>query len=151
MFRSLQDGVDAVSGSRWFMFPGSMAAGLLCLLSGCGLGGPAHGPPVSGAAATVSMTNSLAFDPASVTIHRGDIVEWRNTALFHHTVTDEPRKTGGTNDMGLPPGAPPFDSGNIPAGEIYTHRFTVPGTYRYACLYHEGDGMTGTVIVLPAP
>ena len=47
----------------------------------------------------------------------------------------------------LPPGAQPFDSGDIPAGQVYRHTFTVPGEYRYFCIPHEDMGMVGTVIV----
>jgi plastocyanin len=122
---------------------------VVALLSGCGLGGPAHDHPPPGVAATVDMTDFLGFDPSEITIHQGDTVEWRNTALFHHTVTDDPGKAAHTNGMVLPTGAEGFDSGNIPAGDVYLHKFTVAGTYRYVCLYHEDEGMKGAVIVLP--
>ena len=54
-------------------------------------------------------------------------------------------------DVTLPAGATAFSSGNIPAGQIFTHVFEKPGTYRYICTHHEGDGMLGTVVVAPAP
>ena len=37
------------------------------------------------------------------------------------------------------------------AGNVYSHTFTVPGTYKYFCRHHEDDAMFGTVIVDPAP
>ena len=51
------------------------------------------------------------------------------------------------NDVVVPVGAEPFSSGDIPAGETFAHKFTVPGTYRYVCLKHETERMTGTIIV----
>ncbi len=92
-------------------------AGLLMVLafSRCGLGGPAHGPPTPGAAAVVDM-GFARYLPAEVTIRSGDTVEWRNTSLITHTVTDDPGRARGQGDAMLPPGVPPFDSGDIAAG-----------------------------------
>ena len=118
-------------------------------LSACGLGGPAHRPPVSNAAAVIDMGFET-YDPATVTVGPGDTVEWRNTSLITHSVTDDPGRAKTPSDAGLPPGAPPFDSGDIAAGTVYLHMFTTPGTYRYFCTHHEADGMLGTVVVKPA-
>jgi plastocyanin len=119
---------------------------LLLLLTGCGFGGPAHSPPVARAAAVVDM-NFHSFSPAAVTIRAGDSVEWRNTSIIPHTVTDDAALAGRAGNATLPAGAAAFHSGRIPPGEIYVHAFTVPGTYRYFCKYHEDHGMVGTVIV----
>ena len=124
-----------------------LAAAVLAL-GGCGLTGPAHGPPSPQAASAVEM-GFESFDPPAVTIRAGETVEWRNTSLIAHTVTDDPARAGHASDAGLPPGAAPFDSGRIAAGEVFLRRFDQPGTYRYFCRYHEMDGMTGTVVVLP--
>jgi plastocyanin len=78
-------------------------------------------------------------------------VEWRNTSLITHTVTDDPKLAKRSDDAVLPAGAAAFDSGDIPGGQIYTQSFDVPGTYRYFCTRHEGGGMVATVIVRPAP
>jgi plastocyanin len=118
-------------------------------LSGCGLGGPAHGPPAANAAAVVEM-GFESFSPADVSVRAGDTVEWRNTSLITHTVTDDPKRAIAPSDAGLPPGAQPFDSGDIPAGQVYLRTFTVPGTYRYFCTRHEAEGMEGEVVVKPA-
>jgi plastocyanin len=122
---------------------------LTIVLSGCGLSGPAHGPPAANAAAVVEM-GFESFSPTDVTIRAGDTVEWRNTSLITHTVTDDPKRSTDPSDAGLPPGAQPFDSGDIPAGQVYLRRFTVPGTYQYFCTRHEAEGMSGTVVVKPA-
>jgi plastocyanin len=118
------------------------------LLSACGVGGPAHGPPAANVAATVDM-GFFDFSPAQVTVRVGDTVEWRNRSLITHTVTDDPAHADKALDAALPAGAPPFDSQDIAAGQIYLHRFTVPGSYRYFCMHHEGEGMVATVVVLP--
>jgi plastocyanin len=117
-------------------------------VSGCGLGGPAHGPPASGVAAVVDM-GFESYSPADVTVRSGDTVEWRNTSPITHTVTDDPSRAKKPGDASLPPGAPSFDSGDITAGKIYMQTFTIPGTYRYFCTHHENDGMVGTVVVKP--
>jgi plastocyanin len=118
------------------------------LLGACGLGGPAYGPG-SDAAVEVNMTNSLAFQPDAVRIKAGETVEWRNRSLFTHTVTDDPARAKDAGDAQLPEGAQSF-SAQVGPGEIYRHIFTVPGTYRYFCMPHEGWGMHGQVIVEPA-
>lgn len=114
-------------------------------LAGCGTGGPAYGPPPSDQVTVVQMTNGFDFNPRTVRIKVGDTVEWRNTSLIAHTITDDPRH--GPEDMSLPAGAVPFDSGDVPAGQIFRHTFTVPGTYRYQCDPHDYLDMTGVVIV----
>jgi plastocyanin len=127
-----------------------LAAGLLALaLAGCGLGGPAHEPPSPQSAAAIDMGFS-SFDPQTVTVKAGDMVVWQNSSFVSHTVTDDPSAAAEPSDAALPPGAAAFDSGDIPAGEIYARIFTEPVTYRYFCRYHEADGMVATVVVEPA-
>jgi plastocyanin len=95
------------------------------------------------------MTTGLNFDPEQVSIPVGATVEWRNVSIWTHSVTGDPAHARKAGDVHLPPGAEPFDSGEIPAGEIYRHTFTVPGVYRYVCHPHENDGMVGTIVVSP--
>lgn len=104
----------------------------------CGYGGPAYREGPSAADGVVVMTSTLAFDPATVTIPAGGMVEWRNTSLFTHTVRSDD----------TPSGAIPFQSGNVPQGGIYSHTFTVPGIYRYHCDPHGNLGMEGRIVVL---
>lgn len=119
------------------------------VLSGCGLGGPAHGAAASNAAATVDM-GFESYSPATITIRAGDTVEWRNTSPITHTVTDDPKLAKKPNDTLLPTDAAAFTSGDISAGQVYLHTFDVPGTYRYVCTHHERDGMVGSVVVRSA-
>ena len=122
----------------------------LAALTGCGLSGPAHDTPMADATAVVDM-GFASFEPAEVHIRVGQKVEWRNTALITHNVSDDKSVAADPNDASLPQGALPFNSGDLPAGEVYSQTFTVPGTYKYFCIHHEGHGMIGTVIVDPAP
>lgn len=126
-----------------------LAFSALLTLSACGTGGPAHGPPTPGVAAVVHMAFH-SFEPSTVTVRAGDTVEWRNTSVIYHTVTADPTLADDPSDVSLPPGAAPFHSGRVAAGELYRQTFTVPGTYRYTCLPHEAEGMQGTVVVTPA-
>lgn len=116
------------------------------IVAACSTSGPAYRPPSPDTAATVEMSG-FSFVPSSVRIKTGETVEWRNNSLFTHTVTDDPQRD--PQRTALPPGAMPFDSGRIAAGETFRHSFTAPGTYRYKCIPHEDFGMVGTVIVEP--
>ncbi|MDG7000536.1 MAG: cupredoxin domain-containing protein, partial [Nitrososphaerota archaeon] len=57
-------------------------------------------------------------------------VTWINNDIAPHTVTADDGS---------------FNSGNLNAGETWTHVFTTPGTYTYHCNYHPW--MHGTIIV----
>ncbi len=97
----------------------------------------------------VKMTgDNLTFDPPAVTIRRGETVEWQNNSRgMIHTVTDDVKQALNKADVGLPPGAKPFDSGYMKPGDTFKHTFTTRGTYRYVCITHEPQKMVGTVIV----
>lgn len=97
----------------------------------------------------IKATNALKFVPAKVTVKAGDTVTWQNASVLVHTVTDDPAKAARSEDVALPEGAAPFNSGNIKPKGSFTHTFTVPGTYRYFCIPHEGAKMLGEVIVTP--
>ena len=122
----------------------------LVVLAGCGSGGPAHGPVSPDAGASVEM-GFTSFDPQIVHVRAGEKVEFRNTALITHSVTDDVRLAEDATDVAVPAGATPFNSGDLAAGKVFATTFPVPGTYKYICTHHEGMGMTGTVIVDPAP
>ncbi|MDE1902938.1 MAG: cupredoxin domain-containing protein [Alphaproteobacteria bacterium] len=115
-------------------------------VAGCGVGGPAHGPPDARAAAVVDM-GFESFTPATVTVKAGQAVEWRNTSPITHSVSFDSKAAAKAGDAALPPAVQPFASGDIAAGEVYLHTFDRPGTYRYFCTHHESGGMLGTVVV----
>ncbi|MCI0429831.1 MAG: plastocyanin/azurin family copper-binding protein [Rhodospirillales bacterium] len=123
------------------------AVALAALLAGCNTSGPAYDLPPGIYDEIVDMTTTLSFSPQTVTIRAGQVVLWRNQSLFGHTVTFDRSAADDPSDVVLPAGAEPFSSGDIPPGETFAHKFTVPGTYRYVCLKHEGQSMTGTLIV----
>jgi plastocyanin len=88
----------------------------------------------SGAAATVSAGDNLAFTPSSVTIAVGQSVCWQNTGNMTHIVTEA-----------VNPGQIPLFSSNLPSGQAYVYKFNISGSFNYRCNQHSN--MTGTVIV----
>jgi plastocyanin len=98
------------------------------------------GPPALAANASVAATGSDIFDPKSVTITQGDTVTWANDGVLDHNVHFE--------DLSfLMPAAP------AKTWTVY-NTFTQPGTYHYYCDVHGGpmgQGMSGTIVVNPAP
>jgi len=97
--------------------------------------------------AVVVQIDGEEFRPSKVTIAAGQTVEWKNNSGDPHTVTVVPDKAQVPADVALPKNAQPFDSGTISAGMTFSRTFKVPGTYRYYCTLHEGNGMVGEVIV----
>jgi plastocyanin len=87
------------------------------------------------------------FVPMTITIEKGDTVQWINNAESLHSVTTNPAVAQDPKDVSLPKEAKPFDSGFMPPGAKWSYTFTVPGTYKYLCLPHEKDHMTGIVEV----
>lgn len=123
---------------------------MVLLVSACSFNGPAYSPPARTAAAVVDM-GLISYVPKTITLRPGDTVEWRNTSVLTHTVTDDPRLADHPEDYSLPSGAALFSSGNIHPGQVFMHKFTTPGTYHYFCTHHDNYGMTGTVIVTSSP
>ena len=113
-----------------------------------GLAGPTHAF-AQGKTVDVAMKQSpkMLFVPAVVTIKAGDTVHWSNSFSTTHSVTFDPSMATTPGNVALPEGVVPFDSGNIEEDGNYSHTFTVKGTYKYVCKYHEAMGMVGTVIV----
>jgi plastocyanin len=98
-------------------------------------------------AIVVQMTEEMRFEPQTVRIRPGDTVEWRNASNAEHTVTLNPALARNPQNVELPAGAQPFDSGRLSTGAVYRQTFNTPGRYRYVCLPHEQMGMVGEVIV----
>jgi plastocyanin len=94
---------------------------------------PAAGQQVTGATAaqTVQETGALKFDPASVTLSSGGVVQWTNGGSAPHNVTFDAN--------------PELTSGTMGPGDKYQVKFTRAGQYPYHCTFHPG--MDGTVTV----
>ena len=88
------------------------------------------------AAATVVTVEirELKFQPATVTVHEGETVEWKNDDMVPHTATAD-----GNGEK------PIFDSGNIQTGAAWRHVAGQKGTYSYSCTLHPN--MHGKLIV----
>jgi plastocyanin len=80
---------------------------------------------------TVEIHN-FAFQPATVTVHPGDTVEWKNEDSAPHTATAQSPKPG-------------FDSGVIQSGAKWRYEAREKGTYNYICTIHPY--MKGQLIV----
>lgn len=101
-------------------------------------------------AATIKMgDDDPMYQPSTVVVQAGQIVEWKNYGMVSHSVTDDPTKAMKPEDSLLPRNAKPFFSGNVMPGRSYHHTFLIPGRYRYFCLTHEVDKMIGEIIVEP--
>jgi plastocyanin len=111
-----------------------------------GMGGLA-GAAQSANLNVVKMTGQNTFDPLTITVPAGSTVIWVNDATTVQSATFDPSFASTKGDIVLPTGATPFDSGMIEQGKSWTHSFTTPGTYKYACVPNEALGMKGTVIV----
>ena len=115
------------------------------------------------------------FFPQNITIHVGDKVTWKQNTMDIHTVTFTPGMNK-TPDLIVPvPGAngslminplvafPAEPAGGMYNGSTYANSavmgpddtqsknfsltFTEAGIYRYICVVHAGENMTGRVIV----
>jgi plastocyanin len=114
------------------------------------LGATTVGPALAqGKTVEVTMRNDPRgiFVPDTVNIAKGDTVNWTNSGLITHTVTFDPDQAVNREDVALPAGVAPFASSDMEEDATFGHTFTVKGTYKYVCKYHEAMGMVGTVIV----
>ncbi len=82
----------------------------------------------------------MAFEPEYLKIEPGDQVTWINMADEEHDVISFPD--------GYPRNAGGFKSQTMTrAGERFSHKFDVPGTYKYHCVPHLPMGMRGQIVV----
>jgi plastocyanin len=94
----------------------------------------------------------------TVTIALGNTVTWTNLDYSNpHTVTfpvaGQQLPTLPGEPFSVPMGGSTYDgtqitnSGVLQHGDSYNLTFTKRGTFTYECLFHDGQGMIGTVIV----
>lgn len=122
------------------------------LAAGIAPGAPS-GPPAQ--SSVVRFLHGKTLDQTT-TIAVGTTLVWSNISQFPHTVTFP--IVGGTVAPGPPTqpaaGGTTYDgstftnSGVLVPGSKFSLTFTKPGTYAYVCLFHDEEGMAGTVIVI---
>ena len=100
----------------WRVFKPGMLLGCALLFAASVPGGAATPQDTTGMpapAATVEM-HIHSFEPKSVTIQAGQAVLWKNTTfVVGHTVTADPKLAKNAEDVALPAGAEPFNSGTV--------------------------------------
>ena len=98
--------------------------------------GSASGVHISLYSEAANPSNAPGYLPDRIVLLIGvnNTVTWTNDDSAAHTATSTSA-----------PSCASFDSGNLNSGATYTHTFTAPGTYRYACRYH--GWMTATIVV----
>lgn len=97
--------------------------------------GPALADKVTGAPAnsSVSETDALKFQPSSVSVKVGDVIQWSNDGSSIHNVTFDNRQVPSSDTMN--------------GGDKFALKFSKPGTYHYVCTFHVAAGMQGTITV----
>lgn len=104
--------------------------------------------PALAADQTVKMGSDgglLVFEPATVTISKGDTVTWENNKMAPHNVIFDANNVPGGQEV-----ADKLTNKQLTfsPGESYSTTFDVePGEYSYFCAPHRGAGMVGKVIV----
>ncbi|MEM9944629.1 MAG: plastocyanin [Cyanobacteria bacterium P01_D01_bin.36] len=104
--------------------------------------------PAFAADQTVKMGSDgglLVFEPATITISKGDTVTWENNKMAPHNVIFDANGVPGGKDI-----ADQLTNKQLTfsPGESYSSTFDVePGEYTYYCAPHRGAGMVGKIIV----
>ena len=75
------------------------------------------------------LIQAVSYQPARLTVQRGDTVVWVNKDPIPHTVT----------------AAGSFDSKSIEVGGSWQYKAVKPGAYDYICTFHPN--MKGTLTV----
>jgi len=88
----------------------------------------------AGRPAVTVLIRHFKFEPATVTVHAGDTVEWKNGDFVPHTATADGEAQ-----------KPAFDSGTIDTGAAWRYVARKKGTYNYSRTFHPN--MKGKLIV----
>jgi plastocyanin len=78
------------------------------------------------------------FEPAQLTVNKGDKVKWVNNGYYDHTST--------SGKDGVPNGI--WDSGIIHPGSNYVYVFDGIGTFEYFCSLNWQNQMVGIITVV---
>jgi len=102
----------------------------------------------SSLSATIHTINagSYYYAPTILLINQGDTIQWVNDGGNHDVNADINSQTGSSFNN---PVSFQSNTTNVPGAIIYTHFFTIPGTYNYDCSVgsHAAAGMIGTIVV----
>lgn len=77
------------------------------------------------------------FEPAELQVKVGTTVRWVSASSRFHTITPDAE-----TQPGAWTGAPLSST-----GQVFEHRFEVPGRFPYHCEPHLGEGMSGLIVV----
>ena len=93
---------------------------------------------------------SYYYNPSSLTISVGDVVQWINDGGFHDVNANINSQTQMSFNN---PVSFQSNATNTVGAVIHTQVFTTPGTYNYDCSIgnHAANGMVGQIIVSPPP
>ena len=97
--------------------------------------------------ATVRISRERGFEPAQLTINRGDAVLWQNDDRSPQTVSGDPGLANDRSRVVLPTGAAPWTSPVLDNGNSYVHSFDVSGDYTYVSTTLERFGVVGRITV----
>jgi plastocyanin len=82
----------------------------------------------------VRVRQNLTFDPADVTIERGQTIRWASEDAMLHTVTPDGHSEWSEASLGQ-------------VGARFEHTFSSAGDFPYFCAPHQSAGMTGVIRV----
>lgn len=94
-------------------------------------GGASPAPPAGGKTRPRSKSpgrvstvriSDFKFQPDTLTVNAGEVVEWKNEDIYPHTATAADGRT--------------FDSGSIAKGASWRLKASKKGTYDYVCTFH---------------
>jgi plastocyanin len=103
--------------------------------------------PAPAATVTVGPTGLRTFSANPVTVTAGQTVRWVWGSSNHNVVSGS---NAVPDNQFCSPGDTNCNTTPLSlVGSVYSHTFTVPGTYPYFCRQHAAFGMTGTIIVNP--
>ncbi|MCZ6485153.1 MAG: hypothetical protein O6826_05595 [Acidobacteria bacterium] len=85
------------------------------------------------------------FNPVGLYLEKGQTAEWLATRWGPTVTAFHP--SNGNQELRIPEGAEPFDSGVLAREDIFRWTFDVEGTYDYFSKNHLGMGVVGRIIV----
>jgi plastocyanin len=118
-----------LAGSTMSAASRAFACALACAIALLSSAGAHAAQAAPKPAAHTVVIDGTRFEPASLSVRRGDVVVWVNRDPFPHTAT----------------AAGAFDSGSIAAGKSWRFAARASGTFEYLCTFHPN--MKGTLVV----